>query len=256
MAAGCGETFIDPRIIGGIEAKELRYSWVVALVRKNGEFACSASLLTPLWIVTTAHCLQSVGTSDISVNIGSNEWNRASQVRKVQKIVTHQDYTETPTHHNDIGLVKLDSPIILDDTMFVICLPQSEESVHSRFYTTVGWGRTDQDYPTRLQEVDIMHRSEDHCAEWWGGEELFDSTIQICAGTSEGSCAGDLGSPLMARKLGRYVLAGLTSYGYDPCGTFLYPGVYTRLTAFLSWIKSILREDSRQLCYEGAVSNY
>ena len=41
--------------------------------------------------------------------------------------------------------------------------------------------------------------------------------------------------PLLVEKDGRYVIAGVTSWGYD-CGAQGYPGVYARVTAQLGWI--------------------
>ena len=41
--------------------------------------------------------------------------------------------------------------------------------------------------------------------------------------------------PLLVEENGRYVVAGVVSWGYD-CGSYGYPGVYARVTTQLSWI--------------------
>ena len=155
-------------------------------------------------------------------------------------------------HHNDIALIRLNSPADFDEKIMPICLPKSKGGGRSRYYTTVGWGRMDDEFPNELQEVDIMHRSEQNCSQWWGEDESFDSSIQLCAGLNEGSCVGDSGGPLMLRKRGQYVLAGITAYGYDPCGMPDHPAVYTRVPAFLTWIRLMMLEDRRKLCTEKA----
>ena len=44
-------------------------------------------------------------------------------------------------------------------------------------------------------------------------------------------------------KSGRYVVAGVTSWGYD-CGAQGYPGVYARVTSQLDWIKKSIGDEA------------
>lgn len=73
--------------------------------------------------------------------------------------------------------------------------------------------------------------------------EIIDK--QLCAGGNEGedSCRGDSGGPLMALELGNtnWYAVGVVSYGPSPCGTPGWPGVYTRVGAYVDWILSKLQ---------------
>ena len=68
--------------------------------------------------------------------------------------------------------------------------------------------------------------------------------IFLCAGTARGgrdSCKGDSGGPLVVKSSnGRYILAGIVSWGIGECGEPNSPGVYTRISKFKSWIKYII----------------
>lgn len=232
----------------GRDAKESRYSWVVALLTKQGDFACGSSLITRNWLLTAAHCLENYDKSQLIANIASNRWNVTVITRQIVAILIHPEYAGYPTHHDDIALVKLDKPVTFDPPLMPICMPGELRRPNGNYYTTVGWGRMEDDFPSKLQEVDIEHRSDEHCSFWWKDEQ-FNYTIQICAGGDQGPCVKDYGSPLMYRFRGKYILAGITAYGYDPCGTFLYPAVYTRISYYVNWIENNLREQAKELCY-------
>ena len=74
----------------------------------------------------------------------------------------------------------------------------------------------------------------------------FDDKSMICAGYWSGvtdTCVGDSGGPLVCidEQLQPHV-AGIISWGKG-CGRAHYPGVYTRVSYYLEWIKSVVRGD-------------
>lgn len=75
---------------------------------------------------------------------------------------------------------------------------------------------------------------------------------QICAigRSGEDSCSGDSGGGLIAvdrtsgHQIAKY-LVGIVSYGPTPCGFPGWPGVYTRVTDYMDWIRESMESNEQ-----------
>ncbi|CAL4059401.1 unnamed protein product [Meganyctiphanes norvegica] len=160
-----------------------------------------------------------------------------------------------PIANNDIALARLEEDLNLNDPLQQtgirpICLPTDPSELYDNTMgIAAGWGWRSPipikngSYPERWYKVQILpsevsveidnHHCDAH--EAW----IIDKNNMICAGKDEGgkdACSGDSGGPLVVKKDDRYVLVGITSLGKKG-GTCQGAGIYTRVTAYLDWIK-------------------
>ncbi|RWS01275.1 CUB and sushi domain-containing protein 1-like protein, partial [Leptotrombidium deliense] len=78
---------------------------------------------------------------------------------------------------------------------------------------------------------------------------VFNDKGMICAGFTEGekdACQGDSGGPLASlRDDGTAVVIGIVSYG-EGCAKPRRPGIYTKVSRLVPWIKRVIREGKRK----------
>lgn len=258
----------SPDIVGGQPADPGEWPWQALLRVESieGTFICGGSLIHPRWVLTAAHCVTSTTIAPGSLTympIGNfqvtlGDHNRtiqegAEQVRNVIQVVVHPDYVGIGPlgDDNDIALLKLDKPATLTSRVALVPLivsPGDDALLEANDPVTVtGWGDTVQggDSATVLQEVEVLVVPQATCANLYPGEITEN---MICAGFQSGgkdSCQGDSGGPLVAEQgEGVWKLAGVVSFGHG-CAQADNPGVYTRVSRYVSWIRSYIDSQSK-----------
>merc|ERR1740123_1858847 len=145
-------------------------------------------------------------------------------------------------------MVKLDSPVEINDCVAPACLPERGSDVvggESNCWIT-GWGtlRSGGSTPEILQEGRVNIVSNDDCVNEFGySRSQIDDTMICAQGNSNGNiidaCQGDSGGPLVCESNGRWSVFGATSWGRG-CAGANYPGVWARVHHELDWIQDIL----------------
>lgn len=171
--------------------------------------------------------------------------------------------TGKPTYDNDIAIIEVDHSYYGQ----VSALSLSPDTDPGSGLTAVaGLGTTESDesqtftgrdglavsaMSDRLLETFIPVVPTDACARNRDGSGGVVGEHQICAGwvtaaphqSIGDSCNGDSGGPLVAYDgAHRPYQVGLVSWGPSPCGQVGVPGVYTRTSAYASWIKAQVRD--------------
>lgn len=161
---------MDPKIVGGLLAKEGQFPYQVSLRRNNKHF-CGGSIVNDNWILTAAHCLTGwdflifnlnlflwynnvkifknrglfdiprFNDSNIDVVVGTNTLDEGGAFYKSKKIIPHPNYSSLLIRH-DIGLIQLEKPIEFNDKIKSIPLPVDDFSKFGNSAVLSGWGTT------------------------------------------------------------------------------------------------------------------
>ena len=218
--------------------------WQVSLQRfvpkKGFLHYCGGTILNAYTILSAANCNIKVGHKVLA---GSR--NRKKGTRHViKKVITNRfkPYDKYDYIH-DIVILKLKTPLALDDTRQPACLPSKnfKPKVGSICYVS-GWGVKNYGgnyLPKWLQYVSVPIVDHASCANTLYGIESTDSLI--CAGADgKDACSKDSGTPLVCIENGKPVITGITSFGVD-CGDPDYPGVYTEVVDYRRWIQAAMK---------------
>lgn len=275
------------RIIGGHEVVMGAYPWIarVAFLRpgspryQNGQlnvnersiaYGCGGSLISKYYVITAAHCTDDP-PSITYVRLGEHNTRTNPDCEKqggsavcappvqdipVAKVIRHELYSGDRHMTNDIALLKLQSPPVLNQYVQPVCLPFGvgmTKDFEGEDATVAGWGKTENHrIASVLLAVTQKVTSTQLCKEEYARNEvnIDDTQGQMCVGGKVGkdSCNGDSGGPLIwtgsfdPTISARAYLLGLVSLGPESCGVYEIPGVYSRISYFLRWVLDHMEE--------------
>lgn len=235
----------DGRIVGGqvTEIKDFPYQ---ASVQLHGEHICGGAIIGDYFILTAAHCIVEPWTEpDYSVRLGSTQHADGGQPLGLRQIIRHASY-DAVTHDNDLALLLLESSLKFTQQLQAVPLASVHDRLtpDTRLYVS-GWGyqseQGDEGVSAVLRFVDVTHVEAAVCRRAYSKVQPITQRMLCAARDGKDSCQGDSGGPLVGYQPGstQGKLYGIVSFGLG-CAKPEYPGVYTSVAAFRSWIDAQL----------------
>ncbi|MFJ7769385.1 serine protease [Streptomyces sp. NPDC097107] len=226
-------------IVGGGEANPLSHQFMAGLVDTKHRVFCGATLISPRYVVTAAHCLQGTQAQSLRVLLGDHDISKAmenpyTKLVQVDHIRVHENYNHY-TQDADIALVRLVAPVERSGGIREAYLPwqHAPGAFDNVRVTAMGWGSQSLGGPASsvLQSVGLDTMTNAECVSR-GMEDVTSGSI--CTHTpGRDTCVFDSGGPV-TYDAGYPVLIGVISYGRG-CATDS-PSVSTRVSSYLQWI--------------------
>ncbi|KAM9247103.1 trypsin I-P1-like [Leptosomus discolor] len=223
----------DDKIVGGYTCAANSVPYQVSL--NSGFHFCGGSLINSQWVLSAAHCYKprfqvQLGKHNLAVT------ELTEQLISSAKVIRHPGFSSA-TANNDIMLIKLAEPAQLNQAVQPVPLPTSCVATGTTCLIS-GWGNTLSNgklYPDTLQCLKAPVLSSSECTKAYPGQITKN---MICVGFMEGgkdACQEDSGGPVVCNGQ----LQGIVSWGRG-CAQKGYPGVYTKVCNYVSWIKETI----------------
>ncbi|XP_067329728.1 transmembrane protease serine 9 isoform X1 [Anolis sagrei] len=230
------------RIVGGTTALYGEVPWQVSLKEEGLRHFCGATVISPRWLLSAAHCFIQTKPGRVMAFAGSTLLSAAesSSVKAgIWRVLLHPSFRPGRLDF-DVALLELLRPLPFGAHVQPICLPPASHKIPlGRKCFVSGWGRLQEGnapWPETLQLASVGIVEQKAC------NALYNFSLteeMICAGFLEGktgACQGDSGGPLACEEApGVFSLAGLVSWGAD-CSQAKRPRVYAHISRFTGWI--------------------
>lgn len=242
FAIFCNAYKIEPKIKNGYTSKRGQFPFYAFLAIANKERAvswCGGSLISNLWILTAAHCVQTAHR--IGINLGSLKAENYTEMGRIVDVVERKNVFVHIKYHrssliNDMALIKLSQPVEFSNIIQSIKLPDSCESNENIEAIAIGNGRINEKHAVApiLQYTPLTTIKWDKCQLVYPFIRFRRTVLCAVSNDDRSIQRGDSGGPLIRKSDGK--LIGVTSFFQSDGFNFTAPQGFNNVIKYHEWI--------------------
>ncbi|KAG5674242.1 hypothetical protein PVAND_004222 [Polypedilum vanderplanki] len=227
------------QIVGGSSTLIAQFPFL-GVYYSNNNFVCACSLVSHSYAISAAHCTFYYPWQ-ITIRFGSSYRDREGVMVNVTNYIQHPNFDIT-NYNNDISILNFSKALKYSSHIRPIKLPFYDKN-NLKIGTNVkiaGWGMmsyySNDLPPQQLYSTTVKVSDFDSCSTNYSTQFQELTENMLCASAyNKDACLGDSGGPLVFNE----TLHGIISFGFG-CGMEFYPGIYTKVSMFLPWLKENL----------------
>ncbi|CAN7998738.1 unnamed protein product [Ixodes hexagonus] len=226
------------------------WPYLALIYGEGSDFACHAEIVSPLWLLTTANCLQQLpqNVSLLYAQAGFAKMYNTTERHPVKSVVLHPHYSQFRSKtlpDYDLALVRLRNPLAFSSHTAAACLPDDDVRPGvTCFVGSFGDGRPRVPF-TKAESIIHLPVVINELATCNNDEHYKEDVSQqmICGDGRKMKrqlCDGDIGAPLMCLSPNNiWRLAGILSYQRH-CGTYRkHPSVFSNIFEMRDFIDNV-----------------
>ncbi|OQV22554.1 putative Transmembrane protease serine 9 [Hypsibius exemplaris] len=249
------------KIVGGVSALAKEICWQTLVIGQLGggtQQYCGGVIVGSRTILTAGHCAFTENNSvfspsKLTVVVGSTTFpanfdtSGCARTLAVSKIIPHPNFNPNNLN-NDISVIILENPITFSSCYCPVCVTDKVPLIGEACVISGYGSQTTNDNAPQPNSVNLAWTKQKVRTQTASDCEVLvdpssgaqtDLTDFICAGgqANEDTCHGDSGGPFSCFNptTREHYVAGLTSFGTDPCGTTT-GSQYTKVSHYLDFI--------------------
>uniref|UniRef100_A0A3Q0R7P6 Peptidase S1 domain-containing protein n=1 Tax=Amphilophus citrinellus TaxID=61819 RepID=A0A3Q0R7P6_AMPCI len=253
------------RLVGGTLAPQVPWQAMVYIAENilDGGYAGGA-LISDRWVLTAGRNLfvrknrediqgQEPVIPKVYLGIIKKAYATPSNEVAVKKVVLHPGFQNQSDWDNDLALIQLKEPVVVNDKVTPIPLPERGQDLANAvrglgIISGWGWGPLLTPAPF-LKHIVVPLANPSECKAEYESLALTPTVDEnmICTTATkfeENVCFGDAGGALAVTdsETGDVYAAGILSY--DKSCTRYKHAVYMKISSYLPWIHSVMRGDT------------